>query len=384
MKGGNFIYKCPLCGNEEEIYIGYKNGKPYCRRCISFIGEEAKDSFEKNNDGYLSISYELTKEQKSVSEKVLDNYKKGIDTLIYAVCGAGKTELVYATIEYALSKKLNVGFCIPRRDVVIELAERLKSAFKNYETISIYGGHTSILTGDIICLTTHQLYRFVNYFDLLIVDEIDAFPFKDNYVLEAFLKRSLRGHLVMMSATPSQTKLKEFSQPGKSVVTLFKRHHGKPIPVPNFFIAPKIIMYIYLIYKSIQFVKEDKPLLIFAPTIEECENLYTLIKIFAKKGYFVHSKLKERSEIIQKFRENEYKYLVTTAVLERGVTLKNLQVIIFNASSFIYSTEALIQISGRVGRVKGATDGEIIFIAQRKTKYLIEARDTINNANKNL
>ena len=287
-------------------------------------------------------------------------------------------------MEYCLAKKMNVGFAIARRDVVIELSERLKQAFKNYKVVSLYGGHTSELEGDIICLTTHQLYRFEKYFDLLIIDEIDAFPFNGNFALEAFFHRSVRGHYVMMSATPSKERIEEFKGKGKAIVNLFKRHHGKPMPVPKFFIAPKFVTYFYLVYKVREIIKKNLPLLVFAPTIEECENLYVFLNIFAKGGYFVHSKCKDRSKIIEDFRENKYKYLVTTAVLERGVTLRNLQVIIFNASSFIYTSEALVQISGRVGRVKDATDGEVIFIAERKTKYITEARQTIIDANKSL
>lgn len=384
MKGGIFIFKCPLCGNEDEKFIGYRNGVPYCRRCISFRGEEALDIYSKSTNGFLYVPYKLTDEQNRVSNQVLENYKNGLDTLIYAVCGAGKTELVYKVMEYCLAKKMNVGFAIARRDVVIELSERLKQAFKNYKVVSLYGGHTSELEGDIICLTTHQLYRFEKYFDLLIVDEIDAFPFNGNFALEAFFHRSVRGHYVMMSATPSKERIEEFKGKGKAIVNLFKRHHGKPIPVPKFFIAPKFVTCFYLVYKVREIIKKNLPLLVFAPTIEECENLYVFLNIFAKGGYFVHSKCKDRSKIIEDFRENKYKYLVTTAVLERGVTLRNLQVIIFNASSFIYTSEALVQISGRVGRVKDATDGEVIFIAERKTKYIIEARETIIDANKSL
>lgn len=384
MKGGIFIFKCPLCGNEDEKFIGYRNGVPYCRRCISFRGEEALDIYSKSTNGFLYVPYKLTDEQNRVSNQVLENYKNGLDTLIYAVCGAGKTELVYKVMEYCLAKKMNVGFAIARRDVVIELSERLKQAFKNYKVVSLYGGHTSELEGDIICLTTHQLYRFEKYFDLLIIDEIDAFPFNGNFALEAFFHRSVRGHYVMMSATPSKERIEEFKGKGKAIVNLFKRHHGKPIPVPKFFIAPKFVRYFYLVYKVREIIKKNLPLLVFAPTIEECENLYVFLNIFAKGGYFVHSKCKDRSKIIEDFRENKYKYLVTTAVLERGVTLRNLQVIIFNASSFIYTSEALVQISGRVGRVKDATDGEVIFIAERKTKYIIEARETIIDANKSL
>ena len=380
------ITKCPLCGNEDQKYFGVNNkGETYCRRCVSFIGEEAKNEIFLNSFGHLEINYELSEDQKRVSDEVFKNYRNKENTLIYAVCGAGKTELVYQTIEFVLKNGGRVGFGIPRRDVVIELSERLKSAFKGYKVISLYGGHTSDLNGDIICLTTHQLYRYENYFDLLILDEVDAFPFKDDFVLNAFFKRSVKGNYIIMSATPSEKLLDEYKKGNNKVVTLFKRYHSKKIPEPTLFVAPKIICYLYLIYKVRKILSEtDFPLLVFAPTIEECENLYTLLKIFAKQGYLVHSKRKDRAKTIQKFRDKEFRYLVTTSVLERGITLKNLQVIVFNSSSFIYTKEALIQIAGRVGRKIGATNGEVIFIGQRKTEEMVQARATIQDANKNL
>ena len=34
-------YSCPICGNTDIHSIGFLNGKPYCRKCITFKGEEA-------------------------------------------------------------------------------------------------------------------------------------------------------------------------------------------------------------------------------------------------------------------------------------------------------------------------------------------------------
>ena len=75
---------------------------------------------------------------------------------------------------------------------------------------------------------------------------------------------------------------------------------------------------------------------------------------------------------------------MTTAVLERGVTVKDLQVIIFGADHPLYSSAALIQISGRVGRKKDAPTGEVVFIAKRETKEMVEAVNEIKLANKSL
>ena len=304
--------------------------------------------------------------------------------MVYAVCGAGKTELVFEVINYALHNKQKVGFAVPRRDVVIELTNRFKNTFKEAKVISLYGGNTKEIDGEIICLTTHQLYRYSSFFDLLILDEIDAFPFYKNEVLEALFKRSVKGNFIKMSATPDKETVNDFKKEGYDVVTLFTRYHNKPIPVPVVKARFWIFKYLFLIVKLKKIIKENKPCLIFVPTIEESENLYHFLNIFAKGGYFVNSKIKNRSKIIEDFRNNKYKYLVTTAILERGVTLKNLQVIIFNADNLIYNENSLIQISGRVGRKIGYESGEVIFIVQKNTKFIKTAISTIREANKHL
>ena len=67
------------------------NGKQYCRRCISFKGEEVghKPSYPKRAP--IHLEYELSPEQKELSDKLVENYKRGIDSLVFTVCGSPKT-----------------------------------------------------------------------------------------------------------------------------------------------------------------------------------------------------------------------------------------------------------------------------------------------------
>lgn len=297
------------------------------------------------------------------------------------MCGAGKTELVFKVITYALKNHLKVGFAIPRKDVVIELARRFQEIFKDNVVTSLYGGNTKLLVGDIIVLTTHQLYRYDHYFDLLILDEIDAFPYRDNQVLEALFKRSVKGNYILMSATPSSETLIEFEGEKKLLLTLFKRYHGGKIPLPEVLIAPFFLMHLTLINEMKKILKENKPLLIFVPTIERAESLYQYLKHLFKKGERVHSKSLKRNEIIEDFRNLKYDYLVTTSILERGVTLSNLQVIIFEADSSIYNAPSLIQISGRVGRKADFPNGKVLFLASKKNKEIILALNEIGRLN---
>ena len=379
-----YSFTCPVCGNTDIHSIGVLNGKPYCRRCISFKGEEVEHKSSHPKKAPIHLEYELSIEQKELSNKLVENYKKGIDSLIFAVCGSGKTEISLQIIQYALNCGDKVAFALPRRDVAIELHNRLKEIFNKNKVICLYGGHTKEKEGDIIVLTTHQLYRFKNYFSLIVLDEIDAFPFKDDPVLHEMFFKSLCGHNVMMSATPSKEVINHFSGSDKDILRLDTRFHRHPLPVPVIKNAKKLFQLILIIRKLKGYMKVGKQVFIFTPTIDSCERIFKILNTFVSGGNYVHSKRTKRNEIIDNFRHGLYQYLVTTSVLERGVTVRNLQVIVCQSDHKIYEKGTLIQIAGRAGRKADAPTGDVIFYASKTTKSMVAAINDIMKSNEAL
>lgn len=130
-----------------------------------------------------------------------------------------------------------------------------------------------------------------------------------------------------------------------------------------------------------RFFKMKKPVLVFAPTIRLAEVIYQFLKLDFKGGNLVHSKVVDNSKIISDFKKGIYRYLVTTTVLERGVTIKGLQVIIYGADHPVYDAASLIQIAGRVGRKKEESDGEVIFIITKENEAIKKAIDEIKSKN---
>ena len=378
------LFTCPICGNTDIHSIGLLNGKPYCRRCISFKGEEVEHMPSYPKKAPIHLEYELSPEQKELSDKLVENYKKGIDSLVFAVTGSGKTEISLQIIQYAIRCGEKVAFALPRRDIAIELYNRLKDIFTQNKVICLYGGHTKEKEGDIIVLTTHQLYRYKNYFSLIILDEIDAFPFKDDPILHNMFYQSLCGHYVMMSATPSKDVINHFKQTNKDILSLSTRYHRHPLPVPVIIKSSIAIQYLFLLIKLNKFLKENKQVFVFAPTIEICEKIHRVISQFIKGGNYVHSKRENRKEIIDAFRNKMYRYLVTTSVLERGVTVRNLQVIIMQTDHKIYEKGTLIQIAGRVGRKADAPSGEVIYLAKTITQDMYDSINDIRKSNEAL
>ena len=80
------FFICPICKNEDPRFIGYLNGKPYCRKCISFKGEVATNTYQITDNIEISTAYELTNIQKEISNVILDNFKNKFNQLVYAVC----------------------------------------------------------------------------------------------------------------------------------------------------------------------------------------------------------------------------------------------------------------------------------------------------------
>ena len=136
-------------------------------------------------------------------------------------------------------------------------------------------GHTEDLYGHIIVLTSHQLYRYPHYFDLLVFDEIDAFPYRGDDLLHKFFKDSIRGTYVLLSATPSKDDLNE-------------RYHGRPLPVPVFKRC-LFFQFLYVLLDLKRMLNQGKQVFVFAPTIREVETLYEKLSLFLSNGESVSS-----------------------------------------------------------------------------------------------
>lgn len=71
----------------------------------------------------------LTQLQKQASDYIIEKTKSSKDILIWAVCGAGKTEITFSVIAKYLNEQKYIAFIIPRRDLLMEIAIRLRKQF---------------------------------------------------------------------------------------------------------------------------------------------------------------------------------------------------------------------------------------------------------------
>ena len=329
----------------------------------------------------------LTDLQQKASNEVSNSIREKTSHLVYAVCGAGKTELLFPPIFQALQKGHRICIAAPRTDVVLELSPRIQAVFPDTIVHTLYGGsHEQTGFANIVIATTHQLYRFENAFDVMIVDEADAFPFTYDSSLEKAVKKAVKqdAPIVYVSATPSAKLLKTI--PNRSQI--FRRYHQHPLPVPEFrslwnykksFAKNKIPQ------KLADWVNEKlekkEAFLLFFPTIEMIDQFIPLFKRLDPRIEAVHSKDLQRKEKVMKLRQGEIPGMLTSTILERGITIPNVQTAVIGAGEAIFEASALIQIAGRVGRSSDYPNGDIIFFHDGISRQMDEAKRLIKSYN---
>ena len=398
--------KCNRCLNEIPYkFITFHCAKcqklcQYCRHCITMGRMCSCDELikwcgpsyaVKKRKPHFTWTGTLTAHQQKAAHELTISLQQNRNHLVHAVCGAGKTEILFAAIREALNQNKRVCVATPRTDVVLELYPRFLQVFQNITIHALYGGaEPNAQFAQLVLATTHQLYRFEHAFDVMIVDEADAFPYTyDEALQQAVLKaKKTTAPIAFVTATPSPKLLaqKNAEQWGYSFIA--RRFHGFLLPVPKFqslwnydkaFNKNRIPLKLRAWLE--QRLKNNEPFLIFFPTIDLMERATPLFQQIEPTIESVHSEDPQRKEKVLELRGEQRKGLLTTTILERGITIKNVQVAVVGSESLIFTASALIQISGRVGRNPQFPDGEIVFFHHGITREMDQARKKIQEMN---
>ena len=319
------------------------------------------------------LEFELSKEQKDLQEKCCQDNK---EVYVNAVCGSGKTEITYEVIKKFLMEGKRVGIAIPRKAIVHELYLRLKKVFKNVVIKEVYGGHNKDKDGEIVIFTTHQAYLFYKSFCLLIVDEYDAFPLKGDECLMNMTKLTSIEKSIYLSATFRKSDLEN-----KYSLELNKRYHNHKMDTPNIIISIYSILLLKLTSQVQQYYKDNKKLLVYFPKIENIKKYSKFLDIFGIKHLVIYA---SNQLELNKLKSLDSFICLTSIILERGITIKDVNVIVFNANHSVFKYETLIQICGRVGRHYLYPQGEITFYATKNDKKFDDVISRINYANESL
>lgn len=385
--------RCMRCGNTHIIaYDSYL----YCRHCLTMgrlTNQTTLLTWQGQRPRFMQFSYNessLSEAQASVSAALIASLQQKRSHLLDAVCGAGKTEMLFGAIAYALKRGLRVAVATPRADVVRELAPRLRHVFPSTCMHVLYGGaEKQAGCPQLIVATTHQLYHFYEAFDVMIVDEADAFPYTYDEALQraVYQAKKPQAPIIFVTATPSKTLVAEARRNHYGHSSVWRRYHGFLLPEPRY---SALFHYAKTLKKrlpkklkdwTLERLKRNEPFLIFFPTKKLMHQALPYFTALDARIMSVHAEDEARAEKVQSLRDETCKGLLTTTILERGVTIKNVQVAVVGAEAAIFEASALIQISGRVGRNANYPNGDVVFFHHGITKAMDEARATIRKQN---
>ncbi|ASB87169.1 DEAD/DEAH box helicase [Bacillus sonorensis] len=397
---------CKRCGQDQQTFFAKypcficDKTCVYCRSCVMMgrVSECTPLLTWKDADlpKWPAVRMEwrgvLSEGQEKAASSIVEAIRKKEELLIWAVCGAGKTEILFQGIEFALTKGLRVCIATPRTDVVLELAPRLKNAIKGVEIAALYGGSPDRgMLSPLMISTTHQLLRYKEAFDVIIVDEVDAFPYCLDKKLQYAVKKAGKQQCtrIYLTATPSREMKRHVGSGRLKAVQIPARYHRSPLPEPEFAWCgnwkkrlerkniPSAVKNWLFKHKEL-----DQPVFLFVPSIQTLQSAVRLLKKEHFNTAGVHADDPDRNEKVKQFRSGAFDILVTTTILERGVTVKKAQVGVLGAESAVFTESALVQISGRAGRHPQFPTGAVCFFHFGKTVNMIAARRHIQQMNK--
>ena len=325
---------------------------------------------DKLNEIINNLPFELTKDQLSAIDDITNDFKsnKRMNRIIIGDVGSGKTIVSFIAIYANYLAGYQSALLAPTEilakqhydniknilDIKVELLtsstkkkdrENIINKLKNNELDCIIGTHSII----------NEEIEF-NNLGLVITDEQHRFGVNQRKNLQ---NKGESVDVLYMSATPiprtyaltiygdmdiSEIKTKPSGR--KEVITkLYKESELKD--------ALKIML---------NEIKKGHQIYVVSPLVEENDdkNLYDVEKLRDKLNIafnnmvpidILHGKLKnkDKEEIMNNFKNDSTKILISTTVIEVGVDVKNATcIVIFNAERFGLST--LHQLRGRVGR----------------------------------
>lgn len=393
-RGHELCYRCASPLDKATLLPA---GDYYCRFCIVFgRNRTSQPLYYLPQHPFppcqpLKWTGQLTPYQQEVSNQLLSALAQGRDSLIHAVTGAGKTEMTYATVAKVLAQGGSVAVVSPRIDICQELYHRFHRDF-NCPMVLLHADSEPYRRSPLVIATVHQLFRFYQAFDMIIVDEVDAFPYADNPQLYQAVKNALKpaGFRVFMTATSTDYLDKEVNRGHLQVMRLSRRFHGQPLVVPRTVWLSGLLEQLTanrLPKSLLVHLKKQRqtgyPLLIFFPRIDLGQRFAEVLQsVFPEESVgFVSSQTDQRLDIVGAFRQGEVTILVSTTILERGVTFPFVDVFVLWANHRLYTMSSLVQISGRVGRHLDRPTGELLFFHDGLTKAMQRAISTIKSMN---
>ena len=190
--------------------------------------------------------------------------------------------------------------------------------------------------------------------------------------------KSCRGQFVFSTATVNDFLNLYLKKMKCEEVNLYVRPSLKPMYIPKVLYMPNLFIYLSLIFLLRKCPEQG---IIFVSSKKMAVLVYRLLKPFFSVCY-VYSDYEKRDENILKFRNDVYRYAISTTVLERGISLNRISVYILYDHPDAFDTSSLVQIVGRVRRGLNSETGEAYIISSVFSKDIRGCINQLKEANR--
>ena len=349
-------------------------------------------SFDWHNDLKAlkeSLPFELTDAQTKVVRDILRDQKSkySMNRLVQGDVGSGKTIVALIAAFNVIKNGFQVALMAPTeilanqhylealkifKDFNIDV-EILTGSTKNKEKLRIKEKIAS--EEPILVIGTHALIQEDVDFKrlgLVITDEQHRFGVEQRNKL---INKAKRPDVLVMTATPIPRTLALYLYSDLDVSIIDKLPPGRK-KIDTRFYSENERMKAYNL--ALEEIKKGRQVYIVCPLIEEneklelnsVEELYSELKEGILKDVSIeilHGKMKpsEKDDIINMFKENKIKAIISTTVIEVGVNVPNASIMIIENSER-FGLAQLHQLRGRVGR--GEYESFCILIGKAKNE----------------
>lgn len=327
-----------------------------------------KEDQELTQEFLDSLPFTLTKDQiKSTNEILKDlSKKKPMNRLLNGDVGSGKTVVAAIAILQAVKGGYSSVIMAPTTVLAQQHYDTFKNILKQFGVdvqIWISTHKSEPKTENSLIVGTHAVLYKSNIpknLNLVIIDEQHRFGVEQR---EQLLKKtSTIPHYLTMTATPIPRSLTEIVFGSVQVSTIKEKPAMQKEIVSKYVPYRKRADCFEWISKKIKDSKYKEQAFIVYPLIEESENFDAKAVLVEydnlKNNYFsdiemelLHGRLKEKekSAILDKFREKKINILVSTSVIEVGIDIPDATIMVIE-DAHRFGLAQLHQLRGRVGR----------------------------------
>ena len=284
-----------------------------------------------------------------------------MDRLICGDVGFGKTEIAMRASFISVSAGFQVALICPKLLLVNQHIENFKRRFKNFdyvikkisriETVSekknleneIKNGTIDILIGTHAILSDKLFFKNLG---LIIIDEEQSFGVEQKEILK---KIKPNCHILTLTATPIPRTLQSSIFQLKNI-SLIKTPPLSRLNIKTYLMLKEKKQLKKIIQKEIN---RDGQIFYVAPRISDLNNIQKNLNnlIPNEKIEVIHGRLSNKNieESYNRFFLKKSKILVSTAMIESGLDISNVNTIIIEKPQ-LFGLSQLYQLRGRVGR----------------------------------